>query len=69
MENKENTIPQPTHEDYKVVMANALMELESIVLANLVNGTEDETLFIGDVILGCLNILNGTSNNYVEEYD
>lgn len=65
----ENTIKQPTHEDYKILMGNALMEIEGIVMSNLIEGTEDETLFIGDVLIGALNILNGNSNNYVEEYD
>ena len=60
-------IPQPTHEDYQIVMSNALMELEGIVLSNLIKGTEDETLFIGDVLIGALNILSGNSNNYIEE--
>lgn len=60
-------IPQPTHEDYKIVMCNALMELEGIVLSNLIKGTEEDTLIIGDVLIGALNILNGNSNNYIEE--
>lgn len=63
----EQQIKQPSHQDYKVLMSNALLEICSIVLANNIEGTEEETLFIGDVLLGALNILNGNSNNYVEE--
>lgn len=63
----EQQIKQPSHQDYKVLMSNALLEISSIVLANNIEGTEEETLFIGDVLLGALNILNGNSNNYVEE--
>lgn len=60
-------IPQASHRDYKILLGNAFMEIQSIVLSNLIDGNEEDTLFIGDVLIGALNILNGNDNDYVHE--